>query len=116
MTQGGSGQRLSGLAQSGAHRLGERRWCGGVVVETQGERLVAAAVQAQQHGLGRGGGAMLDGEQQAPVAAARQIAGGIGPGVQVRGAAQRLAEVALRAFGEVMDEDESHLMATVELA
>ena len=59
---------------------------------------------------------MLDGEQQAPVAAARQIAGGIGPGVQVRGAAQRLTEVAPRALGEVVDQDESHLMAAVELA
>ena len=74
------------------------------------------AVEAQQDGVGRGGRAMLDGEQQAPVAAARQIAGGVGPGVQVRGAAQGLAEVAPRALGEVMDQDESHLMAAIELA
>ena len=53
-TQGGSGQRLSGVAQSRAHGLGERRRCGGVVVETQGKWLVAAAVQAQQYGVGRG--------------------------------------------------------------
>ena len=113
LTQGGSGQRPGGVLESGAHRLGERRRCGGVAVEAQGKRL---AVEAQQDGVGRGGGAMLDGKQHAPVAAARQIAGGVGPGVQVRGAAQGLAEVAPGALGEVMDEDESHLMATVELA
>ena len=82
----------------------------------RGKRLVAASVQTQQDRIGRGGRAMLDAQQQAPVAAARQIAGGVGPGVQVRGAAQGLAEVAPRAFGKVMDQDESHLMAAIELA
>ena len=65
LTQGGSGQRRRGLLESGAHRFGERRRCGGVAVEAQGKRQVAASVQTQQDRIGRGGGAMLDGEQQA---------------------------------------------------
>ena len=52
LTQGGSGQRLSGLLESGAHRLGERRR-GDESVEAQRKRLVAA-VQAQQDEVGRG--------------------------------------------------------------
>ena len=55
LTQGGSGQRRRGLLEGGAHRLGERRRCDGVVVEAQGKRLVAAAVEAQQDRIGRGG-------------------------------------------------------------
>ena len=55
LTQGGSGQRPGGLLESGAHHLGERRRCVGVTVEAQGKRLVAAAVEAQQDGVGRGG-------------------------------------------------------------
>ena len=55
LTQGGSGQRPGGVLESGAHRLGERRRCVGVAVEAQGKRLVAAAVEAQQDGVGRGG-------------------------------------------------------------
>ena len=116
LSQSGSGDRGGGLLESGEDHVGQRQRGGGGAVETQGQRLLAAADKAQQNGLGSGGGAMLDGEQQAVVGAAGEIAGGVGPGVQVRGAAQGLTEVAAAAFGHVVDEDDSQLMAAVEFA
>ena len=57
---------------------------------------------------------MLDGELQTVVGTAHQIAGGVGPSVQVGGATQGLAEIAAGAFGHVVDQDQSQLMAAIE--
>ena len=54
---------------------------------------------------------MLDSELQTVVGAPHQIAGGVGPGMQIGGAAQGLAEIAL---GHVVDEDQSELIAAVD--
>ena len=51
---------------------------------------------------------MLDGELQTVVGAPHQIAGGVGPGVQVGGAAQGLAEIAAGALGHVVDDAGIH--------
>ena len=110
----GPGEGLAGAGQGGAHRLGERGRRSGGTVDEQREGLVGAAREAQQERVGSGSGAVLDGELQAVVGAAHQIAGGIGPGVQIGGAAQGLAEIAAGALGQVVDEDQSHLMAAIE--
>ena len=57
---------------------------------------------------------MLDGELQTVVGAPHQIAGGVGPGMQVGGAAQGLAEIAPGALGHVVDENQSELIAAVD--
>ena len=57
---------------------------------------------------------MLDGELETVVGAPHQIAGGVGSGIQVGGAAQGLAEIAPGALGYVVDEDQSELRAAVE--
>ena len=57
---------------------------------------------------------MLDGELQTVVGAAHEIAGGVGPGMEIGRAAQGLAEIAAGALGHVVDEDQSELMAAVD--
>lgn len=57
---------------------------------------------------------MLDSELQTVVGAPHQIAGGVGPGMQIGGAAQGLAEIAPGALGHVVDEDQSELIAAVD--
>ncbi len=54
LAQGGPGQGLLGVTQSGAHGLGERRRGCGATVEAQRERLLAAAGETDQEGIGRG--------------------------------------------------------------
>ena len=83
LAQGGPGQGWSASRRAAAHGLGERWRRGGTTVEAQRQRLLAAAGETDQEGIGRGCGAMFDGEQQAPVGAAHEVAGGVGPGVQV---------------------------------
>ena len=114
LAQDGPGKRLASAAERGAHGLGERRRHSGGPVDDQRERLVSAAREAQQEGFGSGSGAVFDGEEQTVVGAAQQIAGGIGPGMQVGRAAQGLAEIAARALGHVVDEDQSELMTAVD--
>lgn len=62
LAQGGSGARPAGLAELVAYGLGQRRWLGVGAVELESTRLAAATGQMQAHGLGCGGGAVLDGE------------------------------------------------------
>ena len=115
LAEGGPGERLAGAEEGGAHGLGERGRRGvGSAVDGQGEWLAGAACEAQQEGVGSGSGAVLDGEQQTVVGAAHQVTGGIGPGMQIGGAAQGLAEIARGALGQVVDEDQSQFMATVD--
>ena len=57
---------------------------------------------------------MLDGELQTVVGAAHEIAGGVGPGMEIGRAAQGLAEIAPGALGHVVDEDQSELIAAVD--
>ena len=57
---------------------------------------------------------MLDGELQTVVGTPHQVAGRVGPGMQIGGAAQGLAEIAARALGQVVDEDHSELIAAVD--
>lgn len=57
---------------------------------------------------------MLDGELETVVGAPHEIAGRVGPGMQVGGAAQGLAEIAAGALGHVVDEDERELIAAVD--
>ena len=115
LAEDGPGERLAGAEESGAHGLGERRRRGGGrAVDDQREGLVGAASEAQQEGIGSGSGAVLDGEKQTVVGAAHQVTGGIGPGMQIGGAAQGLAEIARGALGQVVDEDQSQFMATVD--
>ena len=81
LRQGGCGQRPHAQRRApprraAAARRGGRRGAG----QAAGGRRHAGAAGR----VWRGGAAMLDGEQQAPVAAVRQIAGGIGPGLQIR--------------------------------
>ena len=112
----GPGEGLAGAGQSGAHRLGERGRRGGGTVDEQREGLVGAASEAQQERVRSGSGAVLDGELQPVVGAPQQIAGGVGPGMQIGGAAQGLAEIAAGALGQVVDEDQGELIAAVESA
>ncbi|MBA7547255.1 hypothetical protein ES705_39663 [subsurface metagenome] len=59
---------------------------------------------------------MLDGEAQAFIITADQIAGGVDPGVEVGAAPQRLAEVAAGALGHVVDEHDGDLVTAVDVA
>ena len=63
---------------------------------------MGAAREAQQEGVGSGSGAMLDGEFEPVVGTPHQVAGGVGPGMQIGGAAQGLAEIAARTLGHVV--------------
>ena len=114
LAEGGPGERLAGVAENGAHRLGERGRRGGGTVDDQREGLVGAACEAQQERVGSGSGAVLDGELQTVVGTPHEVAGGVGPGMQIGGAAQGLAEIAAGALGHVVDEDQSELIAAVD--
>ena len=59
---------------------------------------------------------MFDGELQALIIAADQIAGGVGPCVEVGTATQPLAEVAAGAFGHVVDKYESELVSAIDMS
>ena len=87
-----------------------------VVVDEEPQRLAVSSSKAQQQGIGCWGGAVLDGETQAVVGEAYQVACGVQPGVEIGTAPQGLAEVAAGAFGHVMDEYHGHLVAAVDLA
>lgn len=75
-----------------------------------------AGGESQEHGVGRDSGAVLDGETEALVGSAEEIASGVGPGVEVGAAAEGLAGVAARALGHVVDESDGEGVATVEFA
>ncbi len=57
---------------------------------------------------------MLDGEVQL-LASVGEVAGGVGPGVQVGAAAQGLTGVLPCAFGHMMYEDDGDVMLAIEL-
>jgi|TARA_Y100000310_G_scaffold310525_1_gene355860 hypothetical protein len=59
---------------------------------------------------------VFDSELQALIVAADQIAGGVGPCVKVRTAAQRLAEVAAGALSHVVDKYESELVTAIDMS
>jgi len=59
---------------------------------------------------------VLDGKAQTSIIAADQIAGGVGPGVEVGATAQRLAEVTAGALGHVVDKHEGELMTAVDVS
>ena len=59
---------------------------------------------------------MFDGELEPVVGPPHGVACGVGPGMQIGGAAQGLAEIAARALGQVVDEDHRELIAAVECA
>lgn len=59
---------------------------------------------------------MFDGELQALIIAADQIAGGVGPCVKVGTATQRLAEVAAGALGHMVDKYESELVSAIDMS
>ncbi len=105
-----------GTAQLAAYRLAKRGWRSVVAVDEEPERLAVACNETQQHGIGCRGGAVLDGEAQALIVAADQIAGGIDPGVEVGAAPQRLADVAAGALGHVVDEHEGEVVTAVDVA
>jgi len=90
----GPGAGFAGAAELGAHGIGEGLGLVVVVVELESGGLAVASGEAQQQGLGRGRGAVLDGEAEALVGLADEVAGGVGPGVEVGAAAQGLAGVA----------------------
>ena len=59
---------------------------------------------------------MFDGELQALIIAADQIACGVGPGVEIGAASQRLAKVAAGALGHVVDKYEGELVTAVDMS
>jgi len=105
-----------GTAQLAAYRLAKRGWRRGIAVDEEPERLTVACNEAQQHRIVCRGGAVLDGEEQALIVTADQIAGGVDPGVEVGAAPQSLAEVAAGALGHVMDEHDGELVTAVDVA
>jgi hypothetical protein len=59
---------------------------------------------------------VLDGETQALIRVADEIACGVGPGVEIGATPEGLAKVAAGAFGHVVDEDDGEVVAAVEFA
>ena len=80
------------MTQGGAHGLGQGRRLGVDAVELQPAGLVVASRQMQEHGFGGRCGAVLDGEAQILVVA-DQVAGGVGPCIEVGAPSQGLSEV-----------------------
>jgi hypothetical protein len=80
------------------------------------ERLVVGMDEAEQQGFGSGSGSVFDGEAQTLIGAAAEIAGGVGPGVEVGASAQRLAGILAGSFGHVVDEGKGEVMTAIELA
>ena len=74
-----------------------------------------ATSEAEEQGFGGGSGAVLDGETQALIVAAYEVASGVGPGVEIGAAPEGLAEVAAGAFGHVVNEGKGDVVAAIEL-
>ena len=116
LSESGSGDSARRVLEDLAHGLGEGRWGMVVALDPEAERLAVGVGEGQQEGIGRRCGAVLDGQAQALIGASDEVAGGVGPCMEVGAAAERLAGVPARAFGHVMDDDEGEVVAAVELA
>lgn len=99
-----------------AHGLGQRRGHGLGAVGCEPAGLSIATSEAEEQGFGGGSGAVLDGETQALIVAAYEVASGVGPGVEIGAAPEGLAKVAAGAFGHVVNEDKGEVVAAVEFA
>jgi hypothetical protein len=116
LSESGSGDSARRVLEGLAHGLGEGRRSGVVALDLEAEWLALGVSEGQQEGVGRRCLAVFDGQAQTLVGASDEVAGGVGPGVEVGAAAERLAGVPARALGHVMDDDEGEVMAAVELA
>lgn len=114
--QGGSGEGLRCTLQFGAYGFGQRRRCGIGAAQFKAAGLVRATGQSHQHRFRRGCGPVLDAESQMPIAAANEVAGRVGPGVEVGTATQGLPGVPVRTLRHVVDQDKGEMVAAIELA
>jgi hypothetical protein len=62
LAQGAPGEGSCGFAEEGSHGLGEGERCIVVTVDGEPERFGFSAGEADEKGVGSGGGAVLDGE------------------------------------------------------
>jgi len=74
---------LEGLA----HRFGQGGWASVVALDPEAKGLAVGEGEGQQQRVGCGSGAVLDGEAQALVGAADEVAGRVSPSVEVGAAA-----------------------------
>jgi hypothetical protein len=93
LAEGGPGEGLVGAAQLVAYGVGEGRRLVIAAVEVKVVGLVDAAGEPEQDGLWGRCSAVLDGEAEALVGAAEEIASGVGPGMEVGAAPERLSGV-----------------------
>ena len=114
LTQPGPGAGLIDMTKLVAHGLGQRRWLDVFAVELQSAGLTITSGQAQQHGLRRRGGPMLDGEAHL-LTSVHEVAGRIGLRMQVGAAAQGLSQILPGALGHVVDKDDGDVMLAIEL-
>lgn len=82
-----------------------------------GGGAVGAGDEPELDGAGSGGGAVL-GDEDDPVGAVAmgQVGGVVGPGVEIAGASEGLAEVGAAAFAHVVNEDDGDVVLSLELA
>jgi hypothetical protein len=116
LAEGRPGARLAGFAEFGAHLFGEWDGLGIVSMDLESQGFAVATGETEEQGLGCGRGAVLDREPESLLGPAQEVAGGVGPGVEVRAAPERLAEVLASPFTHVVDDDEGEIVAAVELA
>ncbi len=116
--KGNAGNGSCGSAEQAEETIGERVGWWGLIGRGAPEvrcRAVGPGGEDECDGIWRGRGAVFEGQQDLVVSAC-EVGGGVGPGPQVRGAAQCLTEVAPALLAHVVDERDRKLVLTRQRA
>ena len=107
----GAGAGLVTALEGEPHGLGQRWGLGSSAGDGEVDGVVD---EVEEHGVGSGGGSVLDGELQ-PGFATDEVAGRVGPGVEITAASKRLPEIGAWLLAHMVNKDDGEVMAAIEL-